>query len=125
MMDPSLPNPRAGNLPGALLTGVDPATPKDNFDPAVHRVFNAAAFANPAPFRYGTAPASLPNVRGFAFYNENLGLMKRTFLTESINLEFRFESFNIFNRTQFGNPAANFSDLFNFGRVSSQANQPR
>ena len=42
-----------------------------------------------------------------------------------INLEFRFEMFNAFNRVRFGNPASNVSDPVNFGRVTSQSNAPR
>ena len=52
-------------------------------------------------------------------------MMKRTRFTESINLEFRFEMFNAFNRVRFAGPATNFSDSFNFGKVTSQANGPR
>jgi hypothetical protein len=67
----------------------------------------------------------LPNARNFPFYNENLGILKRTYFTEIINLEFRFEMFNAFNRVRFAGPASNVSDLFTFGKVTAQANSPR
>ena len=50
---------------------------------------------------------------------------KRTSFTESINLEFRFEMYNVLKRVRFGNPASNVSDPVNFGKVTSQANAPR
>jgi len=41
-----------------------------------------------------------------------------------MDLEFRFEMFNAFNRVRFGGPATNLNDPFSFGRVSS-AGAPR
>ena len=67
---------------------------------------------------------SYTDLRAPAFYNESLGLTKRTALAERINLIFRAEYFNPFNRTQFAAPAANISNR-NFGTVSGQANTPR
>jgi hypothetical protein len=40
------------------------------------------------------------------------------------NVQFRFETFNLFNRVQFGYPG-DTQGLPNFGVVSSQANLPR
>jgi len=64
-------------------------------------------------------------MRDFPVYNEDFGIMKRTYVNETMNFEFRFEMFNAFNRVVFGGPAANVSDPFNFGRVGGQANSPR
>ena len=36
--------------------------------------------------------------------------MKRTYISEEMNIELRFEMFNAFNRHIFGAPAANFTD---------------
>jgi hypothetical protein len=121
----TLPLFNSRNLPN-VVPGVDPiAADKSTFDPAKDVLLNRAAFAEPAPFTFGNAASVLPNARTFSLFNEDFGIMKRTFITETANLEFRFEMFNAFNRVRFGGPATNLSDPFNFGRVTSQANQPR
>jgi len=120
----TLPLFNSRNLPD-MVSGVNPVLPHDSFDPAKNLYMNAAAFKTPAPFTFGNAPSILSRARVFPNYNEDFGLMKRTTIHESMNLEFRFEMFNAFNRTRFGGPATNFSDLFNFGKVTSQANTPR
>ena len=45
-------------------------------------------------------------------------------ITEKKRVDFRWEAFNLFNRTQFGNPNANLNSS-TFGVISSQANTPR
>jgi hypothetical protein len=113
------------NLPN-VVPGVSPfATSRSDFDPARDVLLNRAAFTEPAPFTFGNAASVLPNARNFNLFNEDFGLMKRTFITESKFLEFRFEMFNAFTRVRFGGPATNLSDPFNFGKVTSQANPPR
>ena len=62
---------------------------------------NPKAFAVPAPLTFGNAPR-ITGIRGFAGLNENLGIMKRTYITETVNVEFRFEMFNAFNRHRLG-----------------------
>ncbi|MGH9367925.1 MAG: hypothetical protein ACRD3M_09660, partial [Thermoanaerobaculia bacterium] len=39
-----------------------------------------------------------PHLRGFPSLNEDLSLIKRTYIKESLNVEFRAEFFNLFNR---------------------------
>jgi hypothetical protein len=61
---------------------------------------NPAAFAAPAPFTIGNAPATL-NVRGLGGMSEDLSLVRRIYFVpnhESTNLELRLEAFNAFNR---------------------------
>ena len=91
------------------------------FDPANDTYLNIGAFADPRPGTFGNAPTVLTGVRGFASYNENFGLIKRTPITESINVEFRFELFNALNRHQFSGIRNNFSDPFNFGQVTGSS----
>ncbi len=108
-----------------IVSGVNPMnTWSGKFDPNKNLYLNSNAFKTPAPFTIGNAPTVL-NVRVFPSLNENLGLMKRTYIKERLNVEFRFEMFNAFNRTVLGGPATNVSDPFNFGKVTSQANGPR
>lgn len=121
----TLPLFNSRNLPN-VVPGVNPIlADKGNFDPARDLLLNSKAFTEPAPFTFGNAPSVLSNARTFGNYNEDFGIMKRTYFTEAINIEFRFEMFNAFNRVRFGAPATNLSDPFNFGKVTSQANTPR
>jgi hypothetical protein len=93
-------------------------------DPLADLWINPAAFAIPTGFRYGTSARAYSDLRAPGFLNESFGLIKRTPIREGINLTFRAEFFNAFNRTVFGAPVGNVS-AGNFGRVSSQANTPR
>ena len=63
----------------------------------------------------GTANASLSMFKSFA-----LGAIH-----EGSSLEFRLEAFNALNHTQFGGPNTTVGDNANFGKVTSQVNQPR
>ncbi len=120
----TLPLFNSVNLPN-VVPGVTPRLSNEGFDPAKNLALDINAFAIPAAYTFGNASSVLPNARAFPFYNENLGIIKRTPITESVNLEFRFEMFNGFNRVRFGNPASNVSDPVNFGKVTSQSNTPR
>ena len=98
-----------------------------NFDPnnpASDHYINVAAFTVPAAYTFGTAARSYTNLRNPQLLNENVGLIKRTALTEHVSLTFRAEFFNVFNRVVFGSPASNVS-ASNFGLISSQGNTPR
>jgi hypothetical protein len=95
------------------------------FDPGKDVYLNAAAFAVPAPYKYGDAARYLP-LRGFSFYNEDFSLKREFRIKESMGLEFRVDAFNIFNRVDFGGPDAGYSPSnTDFGHVGSQANAPR
>lgn len=119
----TLPLFNSRNLPD-IVPGVNQVLKDSSFDPARDLYLNIAAFRIPAPFTFGNAPSVL-NVRVFRNLNENVGIMKRTTIREQMNIEFRFEMFNAFNRVRFGGPATNVADPFNFGKISSQANSPR
>ncbi|HUY93832.1 MAG TPA: TonB-dependent receptor [Terracidiphilus sp.] len=87
--------------------------------------FSTSSYADPtAPWsgggNQGFGNAGKDNMRGPGLNNFNISLMKTIQLTdhEGPNLELRFESFNIFNKTQFnGLDAANHDG--NFGQVTS------
>lgn len=96
----------------------------DNFDPSRMRWLNRDAFAEPAPFTFGTMGRTLPNVRGPAFLNENFGLAKEIRFKERHVIEMRATALNAFNRTTFGMPNSALSNP-NFGLISSQANLAR
>ena len=98
------------------------------FNPATDLYINPAAFTAPAPGTFGNVPRNLP-LRSFAYYNEDLSARKNFHLWESVNMQFRSDWFNAFNRTSF---ASIFTGTSNpqqassgFGQVPGQGNQPR
>jgi len=126
---PALPLFGGGNRPNRVAgvsarSGVSPGS----FDPARDVYLNLSAFAQPAAFTIGNGPRVEPDLRGFATWNENLSIIKRTYLNsirEGLNVEIRGEFFNAFNRVVFSNPSANINSPASFGVVGGQANQPR
>ena len=80
---------------------------------------NPAAFALPATGTYGNSGRN--RFRGPNLWQTDLGISKKFRVSESVNLDFRTELFNLFNRAQYGNPitARNNST---FGRILVTAN---
>lgn len=60
---------------------------------------NNGFFSNPGPGTVGNL--QLTPVSGPGLWNLDMGFIKRTPLGETVNLEFRAEAFNIFNKTNF------------------------
>jgi hypothetical protein len=115
------------------------------------RVLNPAAFAAPRDFGgvplivngalnsaylgyysdpnqfFGTAPAVLNNALSPMFFNEDISILKKTRITETIAFEIGAEFFNVFNRVRFLAPdvglGSNFSNG-NFG-VQGAVDSPR
>jgi hypothetical protein len=118
-----------GIRPDVLLDGYDNQTvPRGELDPeAGTQYLNPKAFSTPpktlnnVPERFGTAPRWLPHTRGFALFQEDLSLIKRTDLgfREGANLEIRFEFINLLNRTRWSDPISNVTSS-RFGRVISK-----
>jgi hypothetical protein len=76
------------------------------------RWLNPAAFAVPAHFTWGNAPRNL--LRGPALWQADLGTAKRfPILKDRLSGQFRAEIFNIFNRSQYGLAASNFTTIGN------------
>jgi hypothetical protein len=63
--------------------------------------FNPAVFAVPAPGSFGNLHRN--SVYGPGISNFNMSLLKNFNFTESLRLQLRFEAFNVFNHTQWGN----------------------
>jgi hypothetical protein len=105
-----------------------------SFNPALgDRWYNPAAFTDPnanvtiangEPYRFGDKPAYESDDRNFGYVEEDFGLIKRTPLTENVNLQFRAEAFNAFNRHIFSGPDTNPYDS-GFGIVGGTQNSPR
>ena len=89
--------------------------------PSADRWFNTASFAFPAPGTFGNAGRNI--LRGPGYQNVNASLIKNTLLTERLNLQFRVEVFNLFNRPNLNLPD-NFLGSPTFGRITS-ARDPR
>ncbi|MCI0723747.1 MAG: TonB-dependent receptor [Acidobacteria bacterium] len=95
--------------------------PNRDFQFSVNQAFNTKAFARPAQFRFGTAPRGSIETPGIR--NVDLSVVKNTQLVERLNMQFRFEMFNMANHPNFGLPNRNF-DSAGFGQVTS-ASDPR
>ena len=92
------------------------------------RYLSLGAFSDAGAFALGNAPNTLPDARGFPYYNENISVLKNTRIFESLLVQFRAEGYNIFNRTQFSAPNTNWSSSAvgnPFGQVTGQGNSPR
>jgi len=105
-------------------------------------VFNINAWNNPqlnpsTKYSFGNAPRTDGDVRRFPFLSEDISIIKRTNITERVNLEFRADFLNIFNRTVFGfdqggdqygsilQGTAIDWGIGGFGHVTGQSNFPR
>jgi hypothetical protein len=99
-----------------LIAGVNPYLNNDR------SLLNPAAFAIPAPGTFGNLPRNA--LRGPNFRQFDLILNKRIRLTESTNIEFRTEVFNIFNFTNFANPSSTLNNALGTGANQLQPGQP-
>ena len=92
----------------------DPALPADQRTPA--HWFNTAVFAAAPEFSIGSA--SRNPVRGPAYRDVDLALLRRVPLTRDASIELRAEIFNLLNTPNFGAPAAVLGAA-NFGTITS------
>ena len=82
-------------------------------------------FSNPGPGTVGNL--QLTPVSGPGIWNLDMGFIKRTPITETVNVEFRMEAFNVFNKTNFfiGSTALNQNiNSATFGQIT-QTYDPR
>jgi hypothetical protein len=84
---------------------------------------NPAGFATNPNFTFGDAPRTLPCLSD-GIKNTDASVVKFFHLTERVNVEFRSEFFNIFNRTRLGDPNTTFGSS-SFGVITSTLNTPR
>jgi hypothetical protein len=90
-------------------------------DPSPDRWFNPSAFALPPYGSFGNVGRNTLEGPGYA--NVNLALLKDLMLPRGSRLQLRAEAFNVFNRTNFGQPD-NFFGSPTFGQVLT-ADSPR
>jgi len=104
--------------------------------PGVTNYFNPKAFCAPPVVPFGDATATgygntgAGIVLGPGQFNFDAALLKNTQITERIGLQFRAESFNLFNHAQFnqpnfGNPSLPTVTANNFGWITSTSVSPR
>jgi hypothetical protein len=86
------------------------------------RYFNTVAFATAPQFVIGTA--SRNPVRGPAYRDLDMALVKRTKLIAETEMEFRAEMFDVTNTPAFSSPNGSFGSAA-FGSITSTATDPR
>jgi hypothetical protein len=88
----------------------------------LNEYFNQAAFVQSATGTFGDTRRNM--LRGPRYTDVDASLFKDLFATSRIHGQFRAESFNLFNHTNFNNPGATVSSTGTFGKITS-ANTPR
>jgi hypothetical protein len=93
---------------------------------------NPAAFVQPpvatqiGQTNYAVLGGAADQLRGPGIKNLDASLIKRFPFTESKQLEFRAEAFNVSNSVDFGTPGQlNFNNLTNFSKITSLRNNQR
>ncbi len=103
--------------------------PKQTMGSAPSRLnawFNTACFTQPDAFTFGNEPRLDPMLRAPGVANWDTSAFKNFPVDRDgkVNVQFRAEAFNLFNRVQFGYPGLT-QGTSNFGVITSQLNNPR
>jgi len=83
-----------------------------------------AVFCQPPAFSFGAAPRTFSGVRGPAYRNVDVSLIKLTKLSERVNLQFRAEFFDVFNIANFALPNTNINAQ-QYGQINATSALPR
>ena len=109
-----------------LIGSGNPVLPSDRSKgEMVDKYFDTTRFRNPAPNTLGTLGRNI--LEGPGFSNFDISMVKGfplPMLGEGGIGQFRFEAFNLFNRTNFGLPNTGITNS-NFGRLTSTDGDPR
>jgi hypothetical protein len=95
----------------------------DGFEQTLSRWFDTSAFAPTSNFTHGNCGYN--TLRGPSSKSMNLSVFRSVPLGNERRLELRFETFNLFNWTNYGFPAANVSNQGTFGQITSTLGDPR
>ncbi|PYV36174.1 MAG: hypothetical protein DMG09_18275, partial [Acidobacteria bacterium] len=85
-----------------------------SFQPTLAKWFNTDAFRQPAAGFLGTSGRSI--LRAPGINNWDTGVFKNFRISEQASFQFRFESFNTWNHTQWGVPVLNAAES-RFGQI--------
>jgi hypothetical protein len=121
------------NLPGQFASvclpgvGSNPFAQTGSFDPT-KPLLNLSSFQPTGQlssgFYYGSG-SPVSNLRGFGFYNHDIGLLKEVSITERVRLDLRAEFFNIWNWHTFTNNFTTDVSSANFGMWNGGISNPR
>ncbi len=89
------------------------------------RWFDTTVFSQPAPFTLGNMGPLVADLRNHHINNLDASVFKVFPITEKVRLQFRAEAFNSLNRVRFGGPNTTVTAGANFGRITTQSNDPR
>lgn len=89
--------------------------------------YNTGCFTESLPYTWGDESRNDSVIRGPGMANWDMSIVKKFPFTADgrINMEFRAEFYNLFNRVQFGPPNGTFDATSEAAWVTSQLNQPR
>jgi carboxypeptidase family protein/TonB-dependent receptor-like protein len=89
-------------------------------NPTVRAFFNPRAFALPAPGSFGNLGRNA--ISGPGFSAVDFSIFKTTELRERASVQFRFEVFNLFNRSNWANPGVTLASATSFGLITNTRN---
>jgi len=113
---------RDNALTGIQMQRVDQVSDDVYGQKTVTSYLNPAAFAQPAP---GTLGSYVRNsIKGPGFWTVDMALSRHVSVGGTRSMEFRVETFNLFNTFNLGNPVTNFNSG-TFGRITSMTGAPR
>jgi hypothetical protein len=103
------------------------STSGGKFDPNADSFFQPVSFFGAQPTtQFGNETRYNPKLRGWPNFNENFSLARSIAFKEDKRLDFRWEMFNLLNRTQFGALSGGATlQNNNFGLWRAQANSQR
>jgi outer membrane receptor protein involved in Fe transport len=113
---------QGNNNVGADQTGMPNLTGDPKGAETVAQWFNPAAFTQVASGAFGNAGRNI--LRGPGWVTFDLSIQRRLDITNRVNATVRVDIFNLFNRANFGLPAANIAGA-NAGVISALAGDPR
>jgi hypothetical protein len=112
----SLQDPRGASRPNRIGSGAPANQTLDHW-------LDETAFVMPPQGSFGDAGVGI--VRAPKYFNIDLSLGKKFAVRGDDYFDFRAELFNVLNHPSFSPPAANFSNLTTFGRITSTVSQSR
>ena len=114
---------QGNNNVGADQTGVPNLTGDPEGARTVAQWFNPAAFTAVPSGTFGNAGRNI--LRGPGWITFDMSVQRRIQFTDRANVTVRADIFNVFNRANFGLPAANIAAPTTVGVISSLAGDPR